>query len=92
MIRLARTGDTVLVKIREMTGRTQTLPSMSGGHRRGKDDGKQKRIGSVGVGVLYTYTQPVTPQVDCLQPSLQEIPSGSHIPVLSSLLPNWREV
>ncbi len=31
MDRKARTGDTVLVKSREMTGRTQTLPWWLGG-------------------------------------------------------------
>jgi hypothetical protein len=40
MIMQARTGDTALVKRREMTGRTQTLPWWLGG-RRGKDDRKQ---------------------------------------------------
>jgi hypothetical protein len=40
MDRQARTGDTVLLKIREMTGRTQTLPWWLGG-KGGKGDRKQ---------------------------------------------------
>jgi hypothetical protein len=48
MIRQARTGDTVLDKSREMTGRTQTLPwlPISGGDwgERGKDDRKQNTL------------------------------------------------
>ncbi len=40
MGRQARTGDTMSVKTREMTGRAQTLPWWLGG-RRGKDDRKQ---------------------------------------------------
>jgi hypothetical protein len=43
-IRQARTGNTVLVMSRKMTGRTQTLPWWLGG-RRGKDD---RNIGPVG--------------------------------------------
>jgi hypothetical protein len=48
MDRQARTRDTVLrvVKSREMTGRSQTLPYVSGG-RRGKDDKQSKCIGPV---------------------------------------------
>jgi hypothetical protein len=42
MDRQARTGDTVLVKSREMTGRTRTMP-LAGG-RRGKDDRKQNTL------------------------------------------------
>jgi hypothetical protein len=44
MDRQARTGDRgVLVKGREMTGRTQKLPLVEGG-RRGKDDRKQNEL------------------------------------------------
>jgi len=46
MIRQVSTGDTVVVKRREMTGRTQTMPWWLGG-RRGKDDRKQNRLGAV---------------------------------------------
>ncbi len=42
VVRQARTGDTLFVKSREMTGRTQTLP-LAGG-RRGKDDRKQDTL------------------------------------------------
>jgi hypothetical protein len=43
MIRHARTGDTVLVKSREMGGRTPTLPWWLVGAR-GKDDRKQNTL------------------------------------------------
>jgi hypothetical protein len=42
MIRQARIGDTVLVKSKEMTGRTQIL--LVAGGRRGKDDRKQNTL------------------------------------------------
>jgi hypothetical protein len=45
MDRQACTRDTVLVKSREMTGRSQTLPWwMGGGGGRGKDDRKQNTL------------------------------------------------
>jgi len=44
MVRQARTGDTVLAKSREMTGRTQTLPWPGGWGRTGKDDRKQNTL------------------------------------------------
>jgi hypothetical protein len=50
MIRQARTGDTVLAKSREMTGRAQ-YPAVVAGGRRGKDDRKQK----IGPGCSSTY-------------------------------------
>jgi hypothetical protein len=43
MEKQARSGDTVLVKSREMTGRSQTLTVVAGG-RRGKDDRKQNTV------------------------------------------------
>ncbi len=45
--RPGRAGDTVLVKTREMTGRSQTLPWVAGG-RRGKDDRKQVTLALLG--------------------------------------------
>jgi hypothetical protein len=50
MVRQARTGDTVLVKSREMTGGVWWYPNTAvTGGRRGKDDRKQKKIGLVGL-------------------------------------------
>jgi hypothetical protein len=46
MDRQARTGDTVLVKSREMTGRSQTLPWWLKG-RGGKDDRKQNTLATL---------------------------------------------
>jgi hypothetical protein len=43
MDRQARIGDTVLVKSREMTGRSQTLPWWLG-EEGGKDDRKQNTL------------------------------------------------
>ncbi len=47
MDRQARIGDTMLVKTREMTGRTQTLPWRLG--EKGQRRQKTKYIGSVGL-------------------------------------------
>jgi hypothetical protein len=49
MIWQARAGDTVLVKSREMTGRTSNTAVGAEG-RRGKDDIKQNTLG------LFTYS------------------------------------
>ncbi len=46
MVRRTGTGDTVLDKSREMTGRGQTLTIVTGG-RRGEDKTKTKQIGPV---------------------------------------------
>jgi hypothetical protein len=44
MDRQVRIDDTALVKSREMTGRSQTLPWWPGGGGRGKDDRKQNTL------------------------------------------------
>jgi hypothetical protein len=55
MDRQARTRDTVLVKIREMTGRSQTLPWWLGG-KRGKDDRKPNKLAKL-CKMIYSWDQ-----------------------------------
>jgi hypothetical protein len=57
MDRQARTGDTVLVKSREMTDRSQTLPWCMARGRRGKDDRKQNTL------ALLVYIIQQTPEI-----------------------------
>ncbi len=53
MVRRAPTGDIVLVKSREMTGRTQK--TLLAGGRRGKEDRKQNTLAPLADGFSYTH-------------------------------------